>query len=95
MNKTVYALFFTLLFASLLVVPSIMAAVTDTYDISVLVNSSEEEEKHAKDFEIKPPILERIENRIFSNMTKLEKSYCKNYNSLTKELILPPPEFLF
>ncbi|MFD2551392.1 hypothetical protein ACFSQP_06135 [Bizionia sediminis] len=94
MHKTVFAIFFAGVFAAFLVVPSVMAAVNDNFDISVLAASSEEEETHVKDFEIKPVFQDQTNNTIFTDLVEFQKTDVKNYNSLAKELVLPPPENL-
>lgn len=76
--------------------PSIMIMVADdTYDVSILMNSSAEEEKHAKDFELKLPLEATVENVIDFNGNKLLVNHSENYSSLFKELNSPPPEPLF
>jgi predicted PurR-regulated permease PerM len=98
MNKGVIAIVFTIIFASFSVVPSILTLVDDTYDISVLISSAEEEEKKGeekiKNFETEVPSKETIEYNNYSNsLVKLLSNHSDNYNSLFKELTSPPPEF--
>lgn len=97
MNKTVITILFSLIFVSFTVAPSILVIVDDTYDISVLISSSEEEEKkgeeNIKDIEIEIPSHKTID-QTFHNKTLVNSlKYCgNNYCSLFKELISPPPE---
>ena len=97
MNKTVIVIIFSVIFASFTIVPSILAIVDDSYDISILISSSEEEEKKGeekiKDFEIEVPspnmIDQEILNKSLVNPTNFRTN---NYSSLFKELTSPPPE---
>lgn len=93
MNKTVITILFSVIFASFTVVPSILAVVDDTYDISILISSSEEEEKKIKDIEVKI-LSEKSIDQSFLNISLVSSlNYCQNnYNSLYKELTSPPPE---
>tara|TARA_R110002012_G_scaffold322083_1_gene554897 strand:- start:75973 stop:76260 length:288 start_codon:yes stop_codon:yes gene_type:complete len=95
MNKTIIALVFSVIFASFLVVPSIMAVIDDAYDISVLITSSEEEENHANDYELKSPSKETDNQVTYFAQNKLPSSLSDNYTSLFQDLKSPPPEFLF
>lgn len=91
MNKRVIAIAFSILFASFIVVPSVLAVVDDAYDISILISSAEEEENKTKLFEI--PSRAIIEYSFLDNsLANLLNFHQDNYNSLTKELTLPPPE---
>lgn len=64
----------SIIFTSITVLPNIMAMVDNTYDISVLIDSSEEEEKKGeekgKDLEIE--ILENIKQDFTLKLTSLE-----------------------
>lgn len=81
---------------SFTVAPSILSIVDDTYDISLLISSSEEEEKKGeekvKDLKIKEPSRDNIEHTSYSKLAKLLNTHSENYSSLFKELISPPPE---
>lgn len=93
MKKTVIAILFSVLFASFTVVPSILAVVDDTYDISILISSSEEEEKKVKDLEVKILSQKSMDQSFLNNSLVSSLNYCQNnYNSLHKELTSPPPE---
>ena len=87
----------SILFTSITVLPNIMAMVDNTYDISVLIDSSEEEEKKGeekgKDLEIE--ILENIKQDFTTfkiNLVDILMSRNDNYRSYSKELTSPPPE---
>jgi hypothetical protein len=91
MNKRVIAIAFSLIFASFIVVPSILAVVDDNYDISILINTAEEEENKIKHFET--PSKEIIEYNFQENgLVSLLNFHQDNYSSLFIEHISPPPE---
>jgi hypothetical protein len=93
MNKTVIAIVFSVIFASFTVVPNVLALVDDTYDISLLISSSEEEEKKVKDFEVEVPDNKEIDHTLHNdNLASLLNICQNNYSSLFKELTSPPPE---
>ena len=77
--------------------PDIMVMVDNTYDISVLIDSSEEEEKKGeekgKDLEIE--ILENTKQDFTTfkiNLVDILRSRNDNYRSYSKELTSQPPE---
>lgn len=85
------------MFTSLTVIPNIVAMLDENYDISVILDSSEEEEKNAeqkgKDFETEILTERLLEDYIFCLMTvQLPNDKFTTYSSLYKELISPPPE---
>ena len=97
MSNTTLAFVLSILFTSITVLPNIMAMVDNTYDISVLIDSSEEEEKKGeekgKDLEIE--ILENIKQDFTTfkiNLVDIFRSRNDNYRSYRKELTSPPPE---
>jgi len=74
-----------------------MAIVDDSYDISILIDSNEEEEKKGeekgKDFEIELFSKGAIEDSVYKTcLVKLLNFHSNNYSSLFKELTSPPPE---
>jgi hypothetical protein len=91
MNKRVIALAFSIIFTSFNVVPSILAVVDDNYDISILINTAEEEENKIKDFET--PLKEIIEYSFQEKRLVNTLSFHQNnYSSLFLEHTSPPPE---
>lgn len=97
MNKTVLAVFFSIIFSVLTIAPNIFAIVDDNYDISILIDTNEEEEKKGeekfKDFEIEVPSKSTIEYNSYSIcLSQLQNANNNNYSSLFKELVSPPPE---
>ena len=96
MNKTIIAIFFSVLFSVLTIAPNVMAVIDHDYDLSILIDSSEEEETKGegkeKDFKIEIPLNKNTEYISFNELAKLLQAYSENYNSLFKELTSPPPE---
>lgn len=97
MSNTTLAFVLSIIFTSITVLPDIMVMVDNTYDISVLIDSSEEEEKKGeekgKDLEIE--ILENIKQDFATfktNLVDILRSRNDNYRSYSKELTSPPPE---
>ena len=97
MSNTTLAFVLSIIFTSITVLPDIMVMVDNTYDISVLLDSSEEEEKKGeekgKDLEIE--ILENIKQDFTTfkiNLVDIFRSRNDNYRSYSKELTSPPPE---
>ena len=97
MRNTTLAFVLSIIFTSITVLPDIMVMVDNTYDISVLIDSSEEEEKKGeekgKDLEIE--ILENIKQDFTTfkiNLVDILMSRNDNYRSYSKELTSPPPE---
>jgi len=96
MNKTVVAIFFSVNFSVLTIAPNILAVVDDNYDISILIDTNEEEEKKGeekvKDLKIKVPSRDNLEHISYNELAKLLNQHSDNYRSFFKELISPPPE---
>ncbi|MEZ4796858.1 MAG: hypothetical protein R2785_06780 [Flavobacteriaceae bacterium] len=91
MSRRTLAILFTLTFATITLAPSVLAVVDSSYDISLLINSTEEEEKKVQDFE--NPSRETVEYGFVVNRIAKSLSFHKeNYNSLFKEHFSPPPE---
>ena len=97
MSNTTLAFVLSIIFTSITVLPDIMVMVDNTYDISVLIDSSEEEEKKGeekgKDLEIE--ILENTKQDFTTfkiNLVDILRSRNDNYRSYSKELTSPPPE---
>lgn len=96
MNKTVVAVFFSVIFSVLTIAPNILAMVDDNYDISILIDTNEEEEKKGeekgKDIKIKVPLRNNAEYTSYYSLARLLNTHSENYSSLFKELTSPPPE---
>lgn len=97
MNKSITAILFSILFVSFTMAPSVLAVVDDSYDISILISSAEEEEnkgeEKVKDIEVEVPLIEITVSTVYrNNLLKHLIYHSDNYNSLVKELVSPPPE---
>jgi hypothetical protein len=98
MSRQVIAIFFSIIFVSLLVAPSIIALVDDSVDISVFYTSSEEEEKgneKNKDLEklfFDSPYPETVFS-IFNPENELEYFF-NAYSKPHLNIISPPPEVI-
>lgn len=103
MHKSVTALFFTILFSVMLVTPSIITMLDFDCEISLLIDTNEEEEKEGNEGkegkesskDLEPKILqEYVTNLSFIssyNSNNLE-FYYNSYSSNFLELFSPPPE---
>jgi len=97
MYKPTVALFFSLLFVALITAPTIDMLLDSDYDVSILLDSCDEEEKEGKeskkDIEVK---VLQISDKDSSSIALIETSllgfYFNKYASAHKELFLPPPE---
>jgi hypothetical protein len=91
MNRRVIAITFSLIFASFIVVPSLLVIVDDSFDVSILINSAEEEENKIKHFETpsKVAIEYNFQEKGLVNFLNFEQD---NYSSLFFEHVSPPPE---
>ncbi|WP_456441738.1 hypothetical protein [Psychroserpens sp.] len=97
MNKSIIAIFFSFLFLSLALAPTILLAVDDSIDISFFYDISEEEEEKEgnKEFEIFVVDLEtEIEGFVTSNNREHLEYAFKTYQKPHLNLIFPPPELI-
>lgn len=98
MNKSFLAIFFSFVFLSLVMAPTILMTIDDSIDISFIYDISEEEEKEKegnKEFE-KFVVDSDIEIEGFvtsKNREHLEYAF-KTYQKPHLNLIFPPPEFI-
>ena len=97
MYKNRIAFFFSILFFSSIIAPSVVLMLNDTtYDISLMEKSGEEEEKNKEEVkEIEKTLSCFSYANSLSFITKKTNAltyYFKAYNSLPKKLFLPPPE---
>jgi len=97
MTKPKIAFFFCILFASLTIVPSILALTVDNFDLAFIIDSNEEEEKNgeekSKNFEVEVThISDYLSSLMNSELSTIVCAYSENYTSFAKELSPPPPE---
>ncbi|WP_273694659.1 hypothetical protein [Tenacibaculum sp.] len=95
--KSKIAIFFFVLFAGIIVTPSIIALVDKDQDITIFLNLSEEEEntKHVKVAELKAHPNEDYTSFLYKKIQKKKNVsfLSKNYVSQYPKILTPPPEF--
>ena len=93
MFKKTVSIFFTVLFLSIISVPSIIVSIDDSIDISILCSISEEEEETNN---LKSLVSEKDEYtdsyRVSFKNQKLGYHF-KKYPKPHVNLIIPPPDF--
>mgnify|MGYP001083338243 CR=1 FL=1 len=100
MTKNLATLFISFLFIAIIVSPTIISLVDIESEIAIVLENNEEEENKGqealKDLEIKFYSFSNF-SASFVEITKKSniRFTNKKYTSLSKELISPPPEFLF
>jgi hypothetical protein len=100
--KTRIAIFFSILFLSLLVAPSIISLNEDSIDISFFLDINEEEEENKGKEESKVDSKLKIYPTTFAasflssniQITKNIRFLSKNYVSRTPKIATPPPKFV-
>ena len=97
MKKSLLAIFFSFVFLSLVIAPTILMSIDNTIDISFIYDISEEEEEKGKEGnkEIEVFVVEfasEVEGFLTSiNRGHLEYAF-KTYQKPHLNLIFPPPE---
>ena len=88
------ALFFMILFMSMISSPTIIASIDNSFDTSIFFNLNEEEEKESVKVLLEVVSLD-VED-FFLDQTKTESDgyTYKTYPKPHLNLILPPPEFI-
>lgn len=97
MYKSTLAIFFSILFVVLNFAPTMVTLLDTEYDISILLDASEEEEKEGKestkDIEIKIlHVFEYDANDFFTSSSSVLGFYSNSYSSTHTELSYPPPK---
>lgn len=97
MKQTTIAIFLSIMFATLTVAPDIVVLIDYDYDVSVLIDANEEEERKGeekiKDYKIQIPRSAQLDCYYASiEEAKNLSFHLNNYNSIVKELTSPPPE---
>jgi hypothetical protein len=99
MTKNTIAIFFTFIFMALILVPSVIIAIDDSFDTSIFYSISDEEEKGkeiSKNIEV---VFSRINHTEINLESEALKSYLgyyfKNYPKPHLNLISPPPKVNF
>lgn len=95
------AIFFSLLFVSLLVAPTIISLTDYSKDIALLLDNNEEEENNGKEESILDTEF-KIHSSVFitsilNSELSINKNICfftKNYNSANLKITTPPPKLI-
>ena len=94
MFKKTVSIFFTVLFLGIISAPSIIVAIDDSVDISVLYSLSEEEEENNKVKLVVSELDEDTNSYQASFKNKKLGYHFKKYPKPHINLIIPPPEFI-
>jgi hypothetical protein len=96
MSRNTVSILLSIIFWAFLTAPSVLSMIDDSIDISILYESSEEEEKgseNIKDIEIKFSELNGNEANLDSTEAENNLGYStKNYPNPHLNLVSPPPE---
>ncbi len=96
MNKNSIAIFFTLVIMAMCSAPSIIAAIDDSIDISIILSLNEQEEKEGneiKDIEVLVFEINNLNSEIESSgNTNNSGYYFNDYSKPYLNLISPPPQ---
>lgn len=92
MLKKAISIFFTVLFMGLVSAPTIIVAIDDSIDISVLYSLSEEEEENKNLELLVSESDEDSDSLLFSFRLKNSGYYVDKYPKPHTSLIVPPPE---
>ena len=94
MLKKTVSIFFTVLFLGIISAPSIIVAIDDSIDISILYSLSEEEEE-TNNLKIVVSESDEVTNSYLSSFKNQKLGYhFKKYPIPHINLIIPPPEFI-
>lgn len=99
MNKSLIAYFFSIMFLSLVIAPTLVMVIDDSIDMSFVYDGSEEEEEkgkeNSKEFEKFVVELDpEIDDLLSSESTQHSGFTFKTYPKPHLNLISPPPEFI-
>jgi hypothetical protein len=96
MNKNSIAIFFTVIFMAMCSAPSIIAAIEDSIDISIILSLNEHEEKEGneiKDIEVLVSEINNLNSEFDSSENRNNSGYYFNdYSKPHLNLISPPPQ---
>lgn len=97
MKQRTIAILLSIMFATLTVASDVIVLMDCDYDVSLLIDANEEEERKGeekvKDFEIEIPTYVVLDYA-YNTIKKVEtlNLHIDNYSSIYKELTSPPPE---
>jgi hypothetical protein len=97
MYKTIVAVFFSFIFMALISAPTVSVVLNSDFDVSILLDSSEEEEKEgkesSKDIEVKIlQIRDDSGSSFFDSSSSISGFYSNTYSSKHFKLVSPPPQ---
>ena len=92
-NNTI-AIFLTIIFLGIMVMPTIILTVDDTADISSFYGMGEEEESEEFKLVLHLEDFKNEANEIISNIIPLNKHRVKTYSKPHLNLVSPPPEII-
>lgn len=96
MNKNSIAIFFTVIFMAMCSAPSIIAAIEDSIDISIILSLNEQKEKEGneiKDIEVLVSEINNLNSEFDSSENRNNSGYYFNdYSKPHLNLISPPPQ---
>lgn len=96
-SRQIISIFFSFIFVSFLIAPSVIILVDDSIDVSIFFTSTEEEEKgNEKNKDIEKLFFETLyadATLIFSITENELEYYYKKYTKPHLNLISPPPDF--
>lgn len=89
------ALFFALLFITIVGAPSIIISMDDSVDVTIFYGESEEEEeKENLKLHFEFPELETENSEIVKSILNEESYLFKSYQKLYKNVHIPPPDYI-
>ena len=97
MNKSLLAIFFSFLFLSLALAPTVLLTIDESIDLSFFYDISEEEEEKESHKEFEKFVVDLdtdIEGFITSNNREYIEYAFNTYQKPHLNLIFPPPEFI-
>lgn len=98
MHKSILAIFFLTVFTSTIVAPTVIMMVDDCFDVSMLYNITEEDQKEKETDGKKEILFSNFMNSDYQldcYVSRLDHSYrSTDYATPHLNLVSPPPEFL-
>jgi len=95
MQKTAISIFFSCIFTLLIVAPTLISMVEDSFDISIIIDMGEEEskEKETKKLEIELTMSKFSDLELMASEERSRaEHYSRSYSSFYLKLHSPPPE---
>ncbi len=93
-SKPSLAIFFIILFTTMISAPSIIISVDDSVDVTIFYGLSEEEENENLEFLLDNTAIDTKTSLLDFNATNCIRYTFKTYSKPHLNLISPPPEFV-